>query len=152
MNLRTLPVIPVVVALLLIPLESHAQSLDVKLAVLEKLPAAERQQKLLEGAKTEGEAVIYANMDISAMKPLTDGFMKRHPGVKAASVHISGAGIITRIEAEARAGRSLSDVVLSGQLGVLALLERKIFGRYRSPERNTTAMATRTKTACGRPT
>lgn len=135
MNLRIFPALPLVAALLLTPLVSTAQSLDAKLAVLEKLSAAERQQKLLEGAKAEGEAVIYANMDVSAMKPLTDGFMKRHPGVKATSVHISGAGIITRVETEARAGRSLSDVVLSGQLGVLALLERKIFGRYRSPER-----------------
>ncbi|MGZ8531097.1 MAG: hypothetical protein ACXW6J_10845, partial [Candidatus Binatia bacterium] len=136
MNLRILPVIWVGTALLLTPLESNAQSVDAKLTVLEKLTAAERQQKLLEGAKAEGEAVIYANMDVSAMKPLTDGFMKRNPGVKATSVHVSGAGIITRVEAEARAGRSLSDIVLSGQLGVLALLERKIFGRYRSPERD----------------
>ena len=122
-------------ALLLFPLKLQAQNTEAKLAAVEKLPAAERQQKLLEGAKSEGEAVIYANMDVTAMKPLTDGFMKRYPGVKATSVHISGAAIITRIESEARAGRSLSDVVLSGQLGVLALLERKIFGRYRSPER-----------------
>ena len=53
MNLRIFPVITLVAALLLTPLESHAQSLDAKLAVLEKLPAAERQQKLLEGAKAE---------------------------------------------------------------------------------------------------
>ena len=135
MNLRILPVVWVAVGLLLTPLKSNAQSVDAKLAALEKLPAAERQQKLLEGAKAESEAVIYANMDVSAMKPLTDGFIKKFPGVKATSVHISGAAIITRVESESRAGRSLSDVVLSGQLGVLALLDRKIFGRYRSPER-----------------
>ena len=58
-------------------------------------------------------------MDVSAMKPLTDGFMKRYPGAKAASVHFSGAAIITRLDSEARAGKPVSDVVLSGQLGVL---------------------------------
>jgi len=47
------------------------------LAALEKLPNQERQQRLLEGAKSEGEGVIYANMDVAAMKPLTEGFMKR---------------------------------------------------------------------------
>jgi iron(III) transport system substrate-binding protein len=124
-------------ALLIVPpAQLRAQSPEAKLAAIEKLAPQERQLRLLEGAKSEGEAIVYANMDVTAMKPLTDGFMKRYPGVRATGVHISGAGIITRIETEARAGRALSDVALSGQLGVLALLERKIFARYRSPERD----------------
>jgi len=112
-----------------------AQSVESKLAAYEKLPANERQQRLLEAAKNEGEAIVYANMDVAAMKPLTEGFMKRYPGVKATSVHFSGAAIITRIDSEARAGKALSDVVLSGQLGVLALTGKNIAARYRSPER-----------------
>jgi ABC-type Fe3+ transport system substrate-binding protein len=112
-----------------------AQTAESKLAALEKVAPQERQQRLYELAKNEGEAVIYANMDVSAMKPLTDGFMKRYPGTKAASVHFSGAAIITRLDVEARAGKPVSDVVLSGQLGVLALIEKKIAMRYRSPER-----------------
>lgn len=114
---------------------AQGQSAEAKLAALEKLSAQERQQKLLDGARAEGEAVVYANMDVSAMKPITDGFMKRYPGVKAAGVHFSGAAIITRIDTESRAGKQLSDVVLSGQLGVLASIEKKIAARYRSPER-----------------
>ena len=113
----------------------QGQTAESRLAALEKLPNQERQQRLLEGAKSEGEAVIYANMDVAAMKPLTDGFMKRYPGLKATSVHFSGAAIITRIDSESRAGKPLSDVVLSGQLGVLALIEKKVAARYRSPER-----------------
>jgi len=117
------------------PCPLSAQTAEVKLTALEKLPAHERQQRLYELAKGEGEAVIYANMDVSAMKPLTDGFMKRYPGTQTASVHFSGASIITRLESEARAGKPLSDVVLSGQLGVLALIDKKIALRYRSPAR-----------------
>jgi len=113
----------------------RAQNTEAKLSSLEKLPAAERQQRLVEAARTEGEAVVYANMDVSAMKPLTDGFMKRYSGIKATSVHFSGAAIITRIDTESRAGKQLSDVVLSGQLGVLASIEKRIAARYRSPER-----------------
>ena len=112
-----------------------AQTAESKLAALEKVAPQERQQRLYELAKSEGEAIVYANMDVSAMKPLTDGFMKRYPGTKAASVHFSGAAIITRLDVEARAGKPASDVVLSGQLGVLALIEKKIAMRYRSPER-----------------
>ena len=94
-------------------LETPAQTPESKLAALEKLPASERRQRLYEAAKGEGEAIVYANMDVSAMKPLTDGFMKRYPGAKAASVHFSGASIITRIETEARAGKPISFAVSS---------------------------------------
>ncbi|MET0689818.1 MAG: hypothetical protein ABWZ38_02230 [Candidatus Binatia bacterium] len=61
-----------IVAALLWAAELSAQTAESKLAALEKLPAQERQQRLYELAKSEGEAVIYANMDVSAMKPLTD--------------------------------------------------------------------------------
>ena len=123
------------ITFMLWPLEVPAQTAESKLAALEKLAPQQRRQRLYEGAKSEGEAVFYANMDVSAMKPLTDGFMNRYPGTKAASVHFSGAAIITRLDSEARAGKPLSDVVLSGQLGVLGLIEKKIAARYRSPER-----------------
>ena len=62
-------------------------------------------------------------------------FYEALSGNKAVSVHFSGAAIITRLESEARAGKPLSDVVLSGQLGVSALIDKKIALRYRSPER-----------------
>jgi len=120
---------------LLWPVGLRAQTAESKLAALEKVQLQERRQRLFESAKNEGEAVIYANMDVSAMKPLTDGFMKRYPGTKATSVHFSGAAIITRLDSEARAGKPVSDVVLSGQLGVLSLIDKKIALRYRSPER-----------------
>src|SRR5262245_35508762 len=135
MNLRLISVIAIACLSFSTPRLS-AQTVESKLAALERLPAQERQQKLVDGARSEGEPLVYANMDVAAMKPLTDGFMKRYPGVKAASVHFSGAAIITRIDSESRAGKPLSDVVLSGQLGVLALIEKKVAARYRSPERD----------------
>ncbi|MGE5215739.1 MAG: ABC transporter substrate-binding protein [Chloroflexota bacterium] len=127
--------VAIVSAMLGAAAELHAQTVESKLAALETLPPAERQQKLYQAAKNDGEAIVYANMDVSAMKPLTDGFMKKYPGVKATSVHFSGAAIITRLDTEARAGKPLSDVVLSGQLGVLALIDKNIAARYRSPQR-----------------
>jgi iron(III) transport system substrate-binding protein len=125
----------ILLSLFLWPHIALAQNVESKLAALEKLSPQERQQRLYEAAKNEGEAVIYANMDVSAMKPLIDGFLKKYPGAKANSVHFSGAAIITRIDSEARAGKPLSDVVLSGQLGVLALIDKNIAARYRSPAR-----------------
>lgn len=112
-----------------------AQSTESKLSWLESLSPRERQARLAEAARSEGEVAAYGNLDVTAAKALTDGFMRKYPAVQARVVHFSGAAIITRVESEARAGKVFSDAILSGQLGMLALLEKKIFARYRSPQR-----------------
>ena len=44
---------------------------------------ADRDQKLLEGARKEGQVVFYSAMIVNqALRPLADGFMKKYPGVK----------------------------------------------------------------------
>lgn len=112
-----------------------AQSTEAKLAWLESLPVQERQARLVEAAKSEGEIVAYGNLDVAAAKLLDDGFMKKYPFVKAHTVRFSGAAIINRVESETRAGKISSDVIDSGQLGMLALMDRKMAARYVSPQR-----------------
>jgi iron(III) transport system substrate-binding protein len=117
------------------PLQLQAQTTESKLAWLDALPAAERQAKLVEAARKEGEITAYGNLDLAATQTILDAFMKKYPFVRANPVRVSGAGIITRIDAEMRAGKALADVIDSGQLGMLALIEKKIFARYHSPQR-----------------
>ncbi|MGH7769778.1 MAG: extracellular solute-binding protein [Candidatus Binatia bacterium] len=113
----------------------YGQTTESKLAWLESVPPQERQSRLVEAARKEGEVIAYGNLDSAAAKAIADGFMKKYPFVKANPVRISGAGIITRVEAEARAGKVVSDVIDSGQLGMLALMDKKMMARYRSPQR-----------------
>ncbi len=113
----------------------YGQTTESKLAWLESLQPQERQARLVEAARKEGEVVAYANMDVAAANMLAAGFMQKYPLVKARLVHFSGAAIITRVESEARAGKPFSDVVDSGQLGMLALMDKKMMARYRSPLR-----------------
>lgn len=120
---------------LLSPSSILAQT-ESKLAWLDVLSPSERQARLAEAAKKEGQAVAYANLDVSGAKALADGFMKKYPSVKLQMVHFSGASIINRIETEARAGKVSADVIMSGQLGLLALLDKKIVARYKSPQRD----------------
>jgi iron(III) transport system substrate-binding protein len=117
------------------PSRAKAQDTESALAPLLALSGAERERTLVEEAKKEGEVIGYANLNIVAAKKLTEGFMKKYPFLKARTVHFSGAAIINRLRLEARAGNVLSDVVLSGQLGVLALLEKGVAARYLSPQR-----------------
>jgi ABC-type Fe3+ transport system substrate-binding protein/HEPN domain-containing protein len=111
------------------------QTTESKLSWLESLPTPDRQSRLVETAKNEGEVIVYGNLNVVATKALTDGFMRKYPFVKARYAHFSGAAIINRVGAEARAGKVLSDVITSGQLGMLALVEKKMMARYRSPQR-----------------
>ena len=127
--------IAVLLLLLFTSIRLYAQTTESKLAWLDALPPAERQAKLVEAARKEGEVTAYGNLDLAATQALLDGFTKKYPFIKANPVRVSGAGIITRIDSETRAGKSLADVIDSGQLGMLAMIEKKIFARYRSPQR-----------------
>ena len=113
----------------------YGQTTESKLAWLESLKPEERQARLVEAARKEGEVVAYGNLDAAAAQVIADGFMKKYPFIKASPVRVSGAGIITRVEAEARTGKVVSDAIDSGQLGMLALMDKKMMARYRSPQR-----------------
>ena len=112
-----------------------AQTTESKLAWLESLKPEERQARLVEAARKEGEVLAYGNLDAAAAQAIVDGFMKKYPFIKANAVRVSGAGIITRVDSEMRAGKAQSDVIDSGQLGMLALMDKKMMARYRSPQR-----------------
>ncbi len=115
-------------------LAAAAQSNDAKIAALDSLPAAERQARLVDGARAEGEAVIYLNLDQVVASALSAGFMKRYPGVNLQVGRFSGASIIARVDAESRAGKLGADVIQSGELGILVLIDRGVMARYRSPQ------------------
>jgi ABC-type Fe3+ transport system substrate-binding protein len=122
-------------SLLAVRSDVHAQTTESKLAWLDALKPEERQTRLAEAARKEGEVVAYGNLDAAAAQAIADGFMKKYPFIKANAVRVSGAGIITRVDSEMRAGKAQSDVIDSGQLGMLALMDKKMMARYRSPQR-----------------
>jgi len=111
-----------------------AQVGESKVAALDNLPAAERQARLVDGARAEGAAVIYLNLDQVVASALSIGFMKKYPGVNAQVGRFSGASIIARVDAESRAGKLAADVIMSGELGILVLIDRGVMARYRSPQ------------------
>jgi iron(III) transport system substrate-binding protein len=111
-----------------------AQVGESKVAALDNLPAAERQARLIDGARAEGAAVIYLNLDQVVASALTGGFMKKYPGVNAQVGRFSGASIIARVDAESRADKLAADVIMSGELGILVLIDKGVMARYRSPQ------------------
>ena len=76
---------------------------------LNKLSGAERQKQLLSGAKTDGKAVLYGNLNAEQLEKLRVDFEKRYP-LKLEVYRASGERIANRFLTEARGGQFLADV------------------------------------------
>jgi len=64
-------------------------------------------------AKQEGNLIIYSVWDVEHLKVITDGFMKRYPGIKATYWQGRNPEIVTRALTEFQGGQASWDVVLS---------------------------------------
>jgi iron(III) transport system substrate-binding protein len=102
---------------------------------LEKLPAAERERKLIEGAKKEGEMIWYTNTGVENANRYIQAFKKHYPFLNAQFWRSKTRQVIQRVVAEARAGRHLVDVIKPSTDLVPVLLEAKILGNYETPVR-----------------
>jgi ABC-type Fe3+ transport system substrate-binding protein len=82
----------------------------------------DRQEKLIAGAKQEGEVMLYSAMIVNqAIRPLTDAFKKKYPFLKMNYWRAESAGIFTKLSAEIRAGNVMADVVEGTGVGEMAV-------------------------------
>jgi iron(III) transport system substrate-binding protein len=73
---------------------------------------ADREQKLIEGAKREGQVVIYSAMIVNqALRPIADSFGKKYPFLKLTYWRADSEDIMQKISAEVRATNVVADVV-----------------------------------------
>ena len=71
---------------------------------------ADRQQRLVEGAKKEGPLSIYTSMQNDDMSALVAGFEKKY-GLKATVWRAGSDKVLQRAVTEARANRNSVDIV-----------------------------------------
>src|SRR5262245_1687756 len=102
---------------------------------LEKLPSAEREKKLVEGAKSEGEMVWYTNSGVENATRYIQAFKKKYPFINANFWRSKTRQVTQRIVSEANAGRHLVDVIKPSIDLLPALLDRNLIGRYETPLR-----------------
>lgn len=82
----------------------------------------DREQKLIEGAKREGEVTLYSAMIVNqTLRPIADAFSKRYPFIKVNYWRAESAGIFTKLSAELRAGKVAVDVVEGTGVGEAAV-------------------------------
>lgn len=94
-----------------------------------------QSKETLEGAKKEGELVFYSGIPVPDGKAILSAFEKKYPFIKATHYRATGAALISRIQAERRAGRHAWDVLNTTGFEPYVLLEQGYFAKYDSPER-----------------
>jgi iron(III) transport system substrate-binding protein len=96
--------------------------------------AGNREQLILDGARKEGQVVIYSAMIVNqAMRPLAQAFMKKYPFIKMTFWRGDTEEIVAKLSAEVRANNVVADVVEGTGVGELAL-EANLTLPYASPQ------------------
>ena len=136
--MRTTIIFSLVIAALLTIVPATPGAADTSEAVwksLEKLPAAEREKKLLEGARKEGEMVWYTNSGIENATRYIQAFKKKYPFINANFWRSKTRQVTQRIVSEANAGRHLVDVIKPSFDLLPSLMDKNVIGRYDTPVR-----------------
>jgi ABC-type Fe3+ transport system substrate-binding protein len=102
---------------------------------LEKPPATEREKKLVDGAKSEGEMLWYTNSGVENANRYIQAFKKKYPFINATFWRSKTRQVTQRIVSEANAGRHLVDVIKPSTDLLPVLLEKNLIGRYDTPLR-----------------
>ena len=93
---------------------------------------ADRLERIVEGAKREGKLLIYTSMPVDDMREIAAAFKARH-GIEVSVWRASSEKVVTRIIAEARAGRFDADIVETGGTDLEALFRERLLQPVRSP-------------------
>lgn len=102
------------------------------LIVLATASAQAQSAKLLEAAKKEGKAVAYGSLESDNMDAVVQAFQKK-TGITINYWRASATKVMDRAISEFRAGRSLTDVVLTNDNPLRLMQQQGYFQEYQSP-------------------
>ncbi len=105
----------------------------VSFAELAGYAGADREQRLLAGAKTEGKVVWYTSLAGSSYKELAKGFESKYSGIKIEPYRATSSDIMTKVTAEAQAKQIIADVIETTLPTLRFLRENKLLIAYTSP-------------------
>ena len=83
---------------------------------------ADREQMLVEGAKKEGQVVLYSALIVNQMlRPLAAGFMKKYPFLKMTFHRQDSEELLLKLSAEARSNNVIADLFEGSGGGEIAV-------------------------------
>ncbi|MEP7206500.1 MAG: extracellular solute-binding protein [Casimicrobiaceae bacterium] len=94
--------------------------------------APDRQQRLVEGAKAEGELTLYTSLTVEDMAVLNAAFEKKY-GIKVKMWRAAADKVVQRAVTEARGGRFDVDVIELSAPSLESLAREKLLVPVRSP-------------------
>jgi iron(III) transport system substrate-binding protein len=95
---------------------------------------ANNHDALIEGAKKEGKLVVYTSMTVDQAQKLTDAFKGKYPFIQPSMFRAVGERLLTKIMAEAQAGKYDFDVVQSAETQAYFLKKKNLLAKYVSSE------------------
>src|SRR6267142_2219215 len=93
---------------------------------------AEREQRMLEGAKKEKQVTVYTSLNLKDSVPITQAFEKKY-GVKVELWRSSSEKVLQRALTEARAGRFSVDAFELNGPEMEALYREGLLEQFHSP-------------------
>lgn len=126
----------IIAATLLLPRFAGAQNVEDLLDKINRLPTSERQQRLADGARKEGELIWYSTMNRENSQELVSLFQKEHPYVQVKLLNGSAVQTMTRLSSEYGAKSYNFDITHIRGLFLQPLRKRQIIAAYRSPQRD----------------
>src|SRR5262249_2212514 len=82
----------------------------------------DREQKLIEGARKEGQVVLYSGLIVNQMlRPLAAGFMKKYPFIKMTYYRADSEELLAKLSVETRANNVVADVFEGSGGGEIAV-------------------------------
>ena len=93
---------------------------------------ADRTERLIEGAKREGEITIYTSAQTTDLGPVVEAYEKKY-GIKASIWRAGSEAVLNRALQEARAGRHTVDVVETNGPELESLSREQILQIVKSP-------------------
>jgi iron(III) transport system substrate-binding protein len=101
--------------------------------VAQPATAASRDQ-LTEGAKREGEIILYASMNVEEANAMIARFQAKYPFVKVKFNRAGNEKLLTKLFAEARAKGTFADAIQTLGFSMYTLQKKQMLGYYLSPE------------------
>ena len=93
---------------------------------------ADRMQRLIDGARQEGELTIYTSAQTTDLGPVVEAFEKKY-GVKASLWRAGSEAVLNRALQESRAGRHTVDVVETNGPELESMSREQILQQVKSP-------------------
>lgn len=122
-----------VIAFLVAPALALAQGKPGPHSELYLYKGADRDQKVLAGAKKEGKVVVYTSLNTKDSVPISEAFEKKY-GVKVELWRSSSEKVLQRAVTEARAGRHSVDAFELNGPELEAMWREQLLDKFYSPE------------------